>query len=193
MAYRVQTCPACGHSSFDISTGQDSTLRIVRSAAYRKVRADDRLPAEARRYLCAAMLIEAEQEDDGERAATHGFWELWAAWSCEDFDDPDGAVACRRRAVKSLSRCLASGGTFIRLAGMDYVVIADCLRRCGDFAASLDWIERGLAAEIDPRARVQLDYERSLAEAADTAAHREDETPGLADLVEDSFLSDVLF
>ena len=79
-----------------------------------------------------------------------------------------------------MSSCLASGHRCYTEAGMDHVLIADCLRRCGDFAAALDWIGRGLAEEIDPRARAQLLYERKLVEAVDTDAHLEDETPHLA-------------
>jgi hypothetical protein len=70
-----------------------------------------------------------------------------------------------------------SGSTFGRL-DFAFVVIADCLRRGHGFAAALERIEFGLRAEVNARARVQLEYERCLVESEDTSAHRDDETPG---------------
>jgi hypothetical protein len=181
MACAVEVCPACGFSAYDMSVGDDRVLEIVNSTAYKEVLADESLSKLARGYLCAGLLVGADGEKEvGEREGRGAFWQLWAAWACDDDGMPDGAATCRRMAVESLVGCLARGGTAYRVAGFDYVVIADCLRRCGDFAAALEWIERGLAAEIGPRARMHLEFERTLVEAADTTAHLLDETPELA-------------
>ena len=206
LAYSIHSCPHCGYSAFDISVGDERVMGIVNSAAYQQLWADDGMCAMGRCYLCLALLVDAEESEPGEAAARRADWELWAAWACEEerypdagaargacsehwagpgceeYQDPDGARACRQRAAESLASCLASGGSAYNCAGTDFAVIADCHRRCAEFAAAREWAERGLRAEIDPRARVRLEYELSLIAAADTAAHLEDEAPGLAAL-----------
>ena len=151
-------------------------LKIVGSQQYLAMRSDESLPEVARRMLCAAILD--DETEHSPSLSRRVQWELRAAWACEDADDANGARACRMMASASLEACVAGGTQVYRQPGWEFVVIVDCLRRCADFDAALEWIERGLSADLHPRARVELEFERDLIDATDSAAHMESETPG---------------
>jgi hypothetical protein len=168
----VQRCPHCGYIAQDISVGDERIVSVVNSVDYQQLRTDRRLPESARGFLCGDLLEHPSAENaGGERAARRARWQQLAAWACEDAGDVEGARACRRKAAALMMIRWEGVGSVPHEQVIDLVVIADNLRRSEQFAAALEWIDQRLTAVLVPRARAQLEYERSLAADEDSAPH----------------------
>jgi hypothetical protein len=96
---------------------------------------------------------------------------LESAWRADDAGDPGRARAARLEAAWQLRLALRAGEAVTGERGGDQALLAELLRRAGDFAGALAAAERGLAFASWHPLRALLHYQRRLALAADAGDH----------------------
>jgi hypothetical protein len=158
----LHECPACGHIARDLSRAHAVVAEVVRTDAYRAQRRDPAYPELANQFLCATLILEKTW------AAKGAFWNaMAAAWACDDAGNADAARRCRLKAIELWH---ASTEPVSDQPGGPALVLADLLRRTGQF----DRLPP-TPADAEPLVATLLDFERTLAARRDDRAHRVDE------------------
>lgn len=160
----VVCCPKCGYCSSDVSKRIAGADSLIASVGYLSICGDSSLPELARSYLCSSFLLQAS----GDFAA--GGWQaLSAAWVCDDRDGP--AARCRMEAYRLFRRAVQTNQRF----GMDIVeeltVMAEILRRAGQFEDARLLCDSATAMAALPRLEQILKYESTLIKAKDADCH----------------------
>ena len=166
----VQCCPNCGYCAENLQAPAPRNARfVVASQRYKEVLGSDPPPAAYRQFLCAAKIVEASGD---------WFNATWyaarAAWSCDDKGARDAAAACRLNAVTLGRRALESGQPLVPENG-SRLILADFLRRAGQFEEALDECHRALADLRDSMLGRFVEFEIRLARARDMEAHSVEE------------------
>ena len=164
----VHECESCGFVSEQLSEASDAERVVVRSGRYRaELERKDR-PRMASRFVCRALLREAEGD-----LVNAGWRRLHAAWVCDDEEQADEAREQRMSAVAVFERTRAAGGEVMAgTPGGDELLLAELLRRTGELERAMERCEAGLALDDVPEfIRSCLELERRLIEAGDTACH----------------------
>lgn len=162
----VQRCPKCGYCAYDISITRPGAQAIIIGQGYKDQLNDPAYPILAASFLCKAIL---ERESKDFAAAT---WALiHAAWVCDDSDQAEEAMACRRKAADMLLIAEEHNQRVAKPDGVSTVVLVDLLRRSGQFEQARKTIEarRSISAE-DIVAQI-LDFETDLLNRNDIACH----------------------
>jgi hypothetical protein len=166
---QFELCPSCGYIARDISEGDERIRAVVNSDTYQAEFKDPQRPS---RMQLGALLVDPRDEYYLE---TRCCWYLWGAWSSES---GEGLVPSRRLAAAALGKVIEAGRRYHRAAGMDFVVVADLHRRCGEFDEAADWVGRGLACDCDEKVQRELALEKAFIERRDTGPHGAWEVPG---------------
>ncbi len=165
----VQRCPSCGYCAPDVSAAPDGVFEVIESEEYQRQLVDPGLPTLANTFLCLSMIEEhLGHYADAAQAS------LRAAWACDDAHHEEGARRCRLRAAELLQRALDHGWCADR-AGVEEALLADIMRRAGEFESALSVCEAGMAKDLDEVMRGVLQYEKVLIARHDTACHTVDE------------------
>lgn len=165
----VQSCSRCGYAAPAIDQLLKDAGRWVRTPEYRAVLSDEAYPPVARRFLAAAFLEERAKE-----AGNAALSCLRAAWICDDLGAIDAARTARKRAVL-LFRAARASGLAVLGPSEELAVIADLLRRAGDFEASAQASREGMILTQDERLVSILEFQRHKAQAQDTGVYRLDQ------------------
>jgi hypothetical protein len=166
----VRRCASCGYCAPSIAAGPEDAERTVRSEAYARQAEDDSVTELGRRFLCWSMVLEAAGEFAGA-----GWASIHAAWTCDDDGRPAPAETCRLRAADLFVWARSAGQRFAEQAGGEEALLADLLRRCGQFERAEDACDAGLRGEPEPLLRKILEYQRRLIGAKDRERHTVDE------------------
>ena len=179
MPYWIRRCPSCGYCAPEVSEGPGEVERVVESREYRKQLGDRMYPELANSFLCWAMI----QEEVGDYARA-GWAALHAAWACDDEGTPEASRLCRLRAIELFRQARSKGDTFIEGQGAEQVIMADLLRRSGQFEQVGAMYQEGLPPN-DPIGGLQakpgkivrdvLDFQKALALLKDDRRHRIEE------------------
>ena len=94
-----------------------------------------------------------------------------AAWTCDDVGDDKAAQKCRRKAVSLLQKAKDKGQKFGTGLGVGEAIMADLLRRAGDFKEALKLCEEGLKKNPEKIAADVLEFEKLLIAKGDTSPH----------------------
>ncbi|MFO0724220.1 MAG: hypothetical protein U1E65_10585 [Myxococcota bacterium] len=171
----IQTCARCGYSAPTVDRRLDRAAEILQSPELRERISDPLIPADARRFVAAALLQEANKDVAGAGQS----W-IYAAWAADDAQALEAAKRARRRAVDCLRLARTSGRAEL-LPGEEQRVIADLLRRLGDFDGARAACQEGLLLSQDPEQVRVLELLLRLIGKQDTAPHSADEA---ADVIE---------
>jgi hypothetical protein len=163
----VQQCPQCGFCNGSIEDAPSGSEQLIASPRYRTQLEDERMPELARRFMCAAMVVENEDR----RSAAHS--KLCAAWDCDDAELPDLASECRRGAIALLED--ADELQDPSQAVLESAIIIDMLRRIGDFSLASERCEQLVGITTDENLLAILGFQKDLISAQDTACHSVDE------------------
>jgi hypothetical protein len=163
----VQQCPQCGFCNGSIDDAPAGAKELVDSPDYRAQLEDERLPALARTFLCAAMVVQNEDR----RSAAHS--KLCAAWDCDDAELPDMASECRRGAIALLED--ADELDDPSQAVLESAIVIDMLRRIGDFSLASERCEQLVSVTTDENLLAILGFQKDLISAKDTACHSVEE------------------
>lgn len=168
---RVQACPACGYCAPEIAEGMEGIADVLQSDRYRQQWRHSAYPALANHFLCHAQL----QEHRGQYANA-GWTTLHAAWVCDDADNMEAARNCRKAAVRLWVRARARGQCVVGEAGAEDLLLAELLRRAGEFPAALAMCRKGRQKDPGETIATILRFEELLIDRLDTAPHTMEET-----------------
>lgn len=124
MAWWIEKCPHCGYVASDLSEQTTITQEWLKNNQY--VSCDNRNFANSlsasfyRQYLISVAI---NNHESAFYAVLH------AAWDCDDEEDVDNAIYCRKKALEELSKFVVEDDkkeTFLLMR-------ADLLRRSGQF------------------------------------------------------------
>lgn len=162
----VQRCPKCGYCAWDISTARQEAQAVIIGQDYKDQLSDPAYPELAASFLCKAIL---DRETKEFAAAT---WALiHAAWVCDDSDQTEEAMACRRKAADMLLIAEEHNQRVAKPDGVSTAILVDLLRRSGQPEQARKMIEarRSMITE-DMVARI-MDFETDLLNRSDIACH----------------------
>jgi len=94
MRHWLEHCPHCGHVCMDIGRSTTAAVNTVHSSAYRQLLHGNELDPLVAKFLCYAMLLEAEGKD-----ASAGWQAVHASWVADDLGDQGAADLARLRAL----------------------------------------------------------------------------------------------
>lgn len=140
----VQRCPNCGYCATEIFNPCATAASEIASAPYKRQLHDAAFPALANSFLCKAMLDKAR----GDLAAAT--WaHIHAAWACDDANRQVQARSCRRSAADLLVQAEANGQKVCDQVGLSTAVLADLLRRTGDWKTARRALARPLKTKVE--------------------------------------------
>jgi len=172
MGLWVHECAACGFVSEQLEEASESECEVTRSERYQAEWKRENRPRLASRFVCRALLREAEGDLLGA-----GWRRLHAAWACDDEEKDDEAREQRLVAVAAFEAARAAGQAVMPGArGGEELLFTDLLRRSGELGRAQACCEAGLALDEVPEFIGKcLELEHRLIEAGDTACHTVDE------------------
>jgi len=128
MPYWMRRCPSCGYCAPHLSSNASQVSQIIQSGSYQQQLRHESNPELANSFLCSSMI--QEQTGDYPLAGWHA---LYAAWTCDDAGAGELAVLARQKALQHFQEARARHIAFAKDIGIEEVVIADLLRRLGQF------------------------------------------------------------
>ncbi len=165
----IQRCPSCGYCAPDVwkvRPGFAYTLRTMQSGSYQEQLHSRDFPEAANSFLCASLI----SENLGEYAGA-GFECIRAAWICDDAHCDTAARECREKAVDLLRRAKEKRQRFARQRGGQEALLADLLRRSGEFDLARSFCKAGLKRKPEKTLSDVLRFEMVLIDRADAACH----------------------
>lgn len=153
----IRRCPVCGYCAPSLNQGPPAAKTIITGQQYRQQLEHPHYPEKANSFLCWAI-IQAEVGNYVEA----GWSALHAAWFCDD-TKPAVAHVCRNRALELFECAKVKGVTFVQGVGAEEAVLADLLRRSGQFDKVKPVCESGISKQpIEVIVQV-LTYQLALA------------------------------
>ena len=165
----VHVCPKCGYVSASVSDPTSVSKEYLRSEEYRSC-GGNKFPSRLAELFFRQYMIRLR---DGDKfAAFHAV--LHAAWDCDDENDSENAVLCRKLSLPLLDELLCNAGEEV---GTLLVMKADIMRRAGLFTD----LKREYSS-VRPGEKLLeqiLAFELALAEKEDAACYRVSDVPGV--------------
>lgn len=158
----IQRCDRCGYCAADLSDAPAAAPQVVREAGYVRALGDRTLPELARRWHCRSLIQEADGSPDGAAWAA-----LRAAWACDDAGRREGADQMRRRASAQFKAALRAALVICDEPGGESAILADVLRRCGQFTEGVEVCEAGSRAGLPEMVAAGLAFQWQLCERQD--------------------------
>jgi hypothetical protein len=157
----INECPHCGLCAPKLEKVPPEVVRLVASTGYREI-LGSQAPVLARRFLCFAQVADSLSDPLAAFEAV-----LHASWICDDNEISDMASRYRLAAVARLMKLKPRKSAEASATEWDEVVMADLLRRAGEFGRALEICDSQDVAAEPIRLRL-LDFERRRAAARDT-------------------------
>ena len=162
----IQRCPSCSYCAPDISDGPEIATKVVESDVYLKQRNDSSYPELANKFLCWAIIKEAEGDNGGA-----GWAAVQAAWACDDADKESAAKESRKRAVALFEETRRDGTSFAEGLGFEEAILADLLRRSGQFDKVETACQNGLEEKPGEIVEKILHFQQTLARRKDAGCY----------------------
>ncbi|GAB4176096.1 MAG: hypothetical protein Kow00108_11420 [Calditrichia bacterium] len=170
----IQCCPHCGYCAPDISGYVlDFVPDIVKSEAYQEQLKDKKYPELANWFLCSAMLLEREKKYE-----EAGQYCLNAAWACDDAEEEEEAVQCRKKAIEFLKMAKEAKQSFSQKPGEEEALLADLYRRTSQFDLAIQICNEGIKEQPQDQLVKILKYQIELCRKRDNTCHRIEEALG---------------
>ncbi|MGV6852048.1 MAG: DUF2225 domain-containing protein [bacterium] len=162
----IQRCPSCGYCSPDLSECGDKTKEIVNSKEYQSLIGSQEIPEVAASFLALSYEKEKQQEySDSAWRAIH------AAWICDDENDLELSIKCRKQAVDLVEKANGLGQKIADQAGASEAITIDLMRRSGMFQEALKLCSIAKAADIEDIIKQVIQYEEQLISKEDMDTH----------------------
>lgn len=167
----VQRCPNCGYCAPEIAEGNSGDREFIKNEIYKKQLFDTMFPETANSFLCHSLLMEKEG-----KLSEAGWGAVFGSWICDDNGFKDGALICRKKAVKLFRKAVQNGDTFAETPAQQQIYLIDLLRRCCEFEEALSLCERELQKENNNDEMIDyFDLERELILKKDSSCHNDTE------------------
>jgi len=170
----IRCCPYCGYCAPALSKDSPQAKSIVKSEEYRQQLDNKAYPKLAKHFLCWAMIQEATGD-----YSTAGWAAVHAAWACDDQNAQEASRLCRLKAIQLFQE--ANGASNLSQTGAQEALMADLLRRSGQFDQVENVCQEGLKQNPEKIIQQILTFQMTLARQQDKECHRVDEIePGSA-------------
>jgi len=170
----VQRCPYCSYCSSDIAKASEKTKSVIESGEYQSQLKDKAFPDLANSFLCEAMIAEKE-----ERFSEAAWAMIHAVWTCDDAGYEESAGKCRIKAVGLMKKGIAKGECFAEQDGLDIAIMADLLRRSGQFGEASVLIEKNQSRITEDIIKNILIFQKKLISQSDIKCHTISECLGI--------------
>lgn len=125
----VHECPECGYAAPDVEDVYEFDHALLESDRYKNCDGIVFKSKSTERFYRRYMITESVHDYSNAFQAA-----LWAAWMCDDTDDKENAVLCRKKAVAQLNMFLESKKDIeTEQYNTLRVMKADLMRRAGMF------------------------------------------------------------
>jgi hypothetical protein len=172
MSFWVQECPKCGYCNGELGELEALSATSVKAENYRAQLKNSAFPPLANRFSCQMLVCD---KSGAERAAIYAA--LCAAWACDDEGKTEAATQARTAAVERLERMKAKGLVFYEQQAADEILLADLVRRNGQFSAAAQFAKKGLDLKPEGIVSQVLTFELKLAEQKDSLCHTVGDLP----------------
>lgn len=163
----VERCPSCGYSAGNISVVIDKSKEVINRNSYLEQLNNKEFPELANSFLCYAQIME-----NIDNYASAGRASIHAAWVCDDRDYNTQARECRVKAVNLLQKAKENNQVFAKQVGVEELIMADLLRRSGQFESASQVCNSGLEKkDLDETISECLNFEQELISRADTGCY----------------------
>lgn len=161
----VLECPHCRYAAPDIrEEAPDGVRELVRTERYQAIQC---------KFQRHSWLLEQLGH-----YADAGWVSLHAAWAADDDRDEAAARDGRCRAIELWKQGKQDGQSFMETTEQEFALVADLLRRNGDFAQARETCLAGLdEGNLTPLIEDALRFQLTLISRQDTAAHTMAELP----------------
>jgi hypothetical protein len=167
---QVQVCPHCGYCMPSLPAAMPDVSSLLASAEYYQQLNSTEYPELANRFLCSALILESL-----DRLNEAGWACIHAAWVCDDAGEAQAAKTCRLLAERRLGQAVSRGQGATDRPGFNFLILADLLRRAGEFKRADQRTQEGFSPKCDKEVLLLLLYERLLCRHGDTACHTVEE------------------
>jgi len=144
--------------------------QIIGSTKYGEQVKNESYPELANHFLCWAII----QEETGNYPEA-GWGALHAAWACDDAGMNNSAHACRLRAIQLFQQAKKRKMPFAQDAGVEEAILADLLRRTGQFGLVKKVCSEGLGKKPNARVKQMLNFQIVLAVRHDEKCYTVDD------------------
>ena len=173
ISYWVQRCPSCGYCATRIDEPSAKATEVMAESFYQNQLHNHSFPVLANSFLCAAFI----QEQQGQ--LTDAGWScVHAAWVCDDEHNTTAAQYCRHKAVALLQQATDAGQTIYEDPEHAALLLADLMRRAGEFAAATAHCQHMLAQPLSPLVQHMLTAQQALITRRDMAGYTIEEAIG---------------
>ena len=152
---------------------KEGAKMVVMRMEYKRQLKDPTHPELANSFLCKAMI---DHESKDYVAATWAF--IHASWACDDFAHVSQATVCREKAVDMIAIAEEHGQQVSPQEGARTAILADILRRVGQFEQARQVIEKERGSISDDNFTRILDFQIGLIDRQDLSCHSIEEALG---------------
>jgi len=170
--FSVEHCQSCNYCAPDITSAPDIAAQIIKSDFYLNQLHDMKYPDLARKFLCSALVFE-----NAGKPNVAGWNAVEAAWACDDAGMENSAIKSRQRAIKLFEKVKTNNQAFSEGVGADEAIMADLLRRSGNFEKVESVCQSGLEKRPDEIIEKMLLFQKELARKKDVKCHTIAEVP----------------
>jgi hypothetical protein len=164
LQFWILECPNCRYAAPSIATAAAGAAELVRKNEYQAIK--------CRFQRHSWLLAQLGHYADA------GWVSLHAAWMADDAEDAGRARECRGRAVELWKTGKRHGQDFMETTEQEFALVADVLRRRGEFEEALQTCMAGLNEQnLTPLIEDALRFQLTLISRRDTAAHTMGELP----------------
>ncbi len=150
---RIQTCPHCGYTNYDISNEVEGYDRKIKENEYKEL-FELKINSQALRYLKMGYVL----DDDESKLDAY----LNACWVCDDAKDNVGALYTRNKAIALIL-------SLKDMPSVYYLILTDLYRRISNFTEAKRIAEYYLSNYQDNA--FIAEYQLKLIEAKDDRCH----------------------
>jgi len=166
LAELIQKCPSCTYCVPVISEMVGNAEEVIKSNAYQKQLNDPDFPALANLFIGSKIIFEKAAY-----YANAGWEMIHAAWACDDDKLDQKAKECRMQAVELFYKARENGQIYAEGIGAEEALLADLLRRTGQFELGFKICEEGLKKKPEKIIAAVLRKEKWLIGKKDTDCH----------------------
>ncbi|MBP7882010.1 MAG: DUF2225 domain-containing protein [Candidatus Methylopumilus sp.] len=162
----IQRCPKCGYCSSNLSKCSENTKEIVNSKTYQNISGSVEMSVTAASFLARSYELEQQQ------AYSDSAWKaIHAAWICDDNNNIESSIKCRKQAIALIEKANNHGQIFIDQVGANEAIIIDLMRRSGMHQQALELSKSIKKEDIEEIILQIIQYQEVLIAKNDTAAH----------------------
>jgi hypothetical protein len=169
----VQRCPSCGYCAPDLSECKTDVSEIVATDKYQYIIADTQMPKVAASFLALSYIKQKQGQ-----FADSAWRSIHASWICDDKNNYEESVKCRKQAISLISMANSHAQTIANQTGLSEIITIDLMRRAGMFEEALKLAEFTKTKEIEEIIIKVIKYEEKLIAQKNIESHTISESLG---------------